>query len=117
MGELNRQITYIHVNTWGDLKSTILPAVSTFCIGLLLLLFKFHFLGTMLLLTGPCLILGTCLNILKDIKKDKKRGCTCPECNSLLRYREISGIDDGTFWDGCDYYCFKCRTARPIEEP
>ena len=117
MNESSRQIIYIHVNTWGDLKDYLLPAVITFCIGCFLLLINVHYLGLVLLMTGPCLFLGTSLNILKDIRKDKKRGHYCPECNSLLRYREISGVDGGTLWDGCDYYCFKCRTARIIEEP
>ena len=54
----------------------------------------------------------------KAIKKDKARGHYCPECNNLLRYRRISGVDEGTMWDGRDYYCFKCHKRYvPRNEP
>ena len=68
------------------------------------------------MLTGPCMICCILYEISKAIRKDKKRGHYCSECNGLLRLRSISWVDaDGLLCDGQDYYCFKCKTTKEVE--
>jgi hypothetical protein len=111
-----KSIDIIEVASWGDLKSFIVPLVITSLIGLLLLFAGKIFFALVFLLTAPCMILITFLEIREAVKKDKERGHYCPDCNGLLRRREISGMSERHgLWDGWDFYCFKCQKSANIE--
>jgi len=111
----NKEVT-TYVKTWGNLRLYILPSVITLFIGILLFLIQSYFWAIILLLTGPCVILCTYLEISKSITKDKERGYSCSKCNGLLRQRYISWVDDdGAMCDAIDYYCCTCKEVEEVK--
>lgn len=107
---------YIHVDRWRNLFGYFIASIAASLIGILLVVYQSNYFAIVLLLTGPCVFFRALYRIRKAINTDKARGRYCPECNDLLRVREIEGIDeDGVLVNGQDSYCFKCQKSTNIE--